>query len=594
LNIQHAEDLLESLTNVFKAPQNQGEIVVDKRYQRNVNLEMKFTVASTTGERVVIVTLSSSDIDSISVVLPLKPVFQSFMRRLKNFVNSFDMICYKLLIKTLDFELKEDINRIPNLIKSIPNSIIKLDKVGDGNLPVSSFREFDNGGLDSLEYEYTKEKEEVEPQNIEQTAEEIEDLDKFLGENMSSVDIPELHMIDEEKPKKIIIESNFVTKFLDSSISVLDDKLNLYAVSQNAVEALRSDLRQFLDIDILRTKDVDDKKSLLYVSEFFIKYHMTNWIQNNVEPPMSLPILYYEPSEIDEASISLAKDVLTVICFTKLVRDKLRNVTSNPYDNKSMIYLLLRVLFDPICFPYIKNLKVEDLVESTKNRFQYFQELGFFQPYEHLLERSGFEKIQTGDVKIVVEKISSTASNIVTISKLHSSLCEKGIVKLPQKNDLSEEQIVREFIPLEVKLVFSKDKDLKELTEKQVSDKVLSYFDNKKKKKLVGKTITPLQRMIEKFKQDIPEKYRDEVIEFVKNLGFEKVDMKELPWPLEEFDDRIVKAFYVWDPKSDEKMKTNFSYFASLVENEVMSKFDIILTNNVSNTNSNGWDNVFD
>ena len=67
-------------------------------------------------------------------------------------------------------------------------------------------------------------------------------------------------------------------------------------------------------------------------------------------------------------------------------------------------------------------------------------------------------------------------------------------------------------------------------------------------------------------------------------------NLKDSPWSLDEFDERIVKALYLWQPSLDEKMKANFEYFASLVEDEPMSKENILAT--VQSHESNEWDAV--
>ena len=127
-----------------------------------------------------------------------------------------------------------------------------------------------------------------------------------------------------------------------------------------------------------------------------------------------------------------------------------------------------------------------------------------------------------------------------------------------------------------------------------ISDEIIKFFAGgsgvKKTKKL--EKITPLRRWVDKFKQDIPESYRDDVINFVKQMEYNTFDFNKCEWPLEEFDDRIIKAFYVWDPSSDEKMKSNFEYFASLVEDESMTKENILISNKIEKTD--GWNTLSD
>jgi len=178
---------------------------------------------------------------------------------------------------------------------------------------------------------------------------------------------------------------------------------------------------------------------------------------------------------------------------------------------------------------------------------------------------------------------------------LHKQLHEQASVKLPPESSLSIEQIIEEFVPLEVSVKVSTDKiDDKSLSNLKehlnVSDEVFQLFRQKQTKK--RERIFPLLRFINNFKQDIPAKYVGDVVEHVKSLEESKFNFKESPWPLQEFDEDIVKALYVWDPESDEKMKTNYSYFASLVKNEPMSKEDILLATQQDSDTSDDWSNL--
>jgi len=185
------------------------------------------------------------------------------------------------------------------------------------------------------------------------------------------------------------------------------------------------------------------------------------------------------------------------------------------------------------------------------------------------------------------------------IDKLHQESYEKGQVKLPSKHPFNLEQITNEFIPLEVneKMGFDfKDKEALTNLKSQINpaDEVLSFFIKKRKinKTINVEKITPLQRYVDKYKQDIPDQYRDEVVTHVKSMQYDIFDFDKCPWPLDEFDDRIVKAFYVWDTEVDTSMKSNFTHFASMVEEEQMTKESILISSKIEK--SDGWSSVAD
>lgn len=565
LNIQNAEDLLESFDQALKQS-NGNEIIIEKKYQKTAKIYFRFAIENVNQTRVVVVEIISNESDATKIIIPLKPTFQSFLRRLRYYVQNYDQICLSLLGQSINYESSQIIQQLPSLIKGISSQIIS-------QIPEQELEQ-DSGAP------------EIKPEEVKETTASIEDLDKFLGDDMENINIPEIDKNKAEEGTPIVeIQSDIVEKILSDDLTNLESKLTSFGVSKQPVLDLIEDLETSLGFSLIPGINEDDKKSLVYLSTLSQNYYSKSYTINDTAIPSSTPILKYK-SSADDKNVELAKDLLTIIGYFRTVRRRMESKIQNAYDNKSMVYLFLRCFMDPICFSFIDHLSKNELVSSIKNRYMYFNKNGFFDRYIQLLKDNNCPEISVRDITDFAEEVSDKiVGKTLNIDELHQKSYENEEVKLPSKNTFSLEQIINEFIPLEInyKMGFNfKDKELvKKFKENnKISDEILNFFIKKQK---VEKTtqiekITPLQRWVDKYKQDIPDGYRDSFIKHIKELKYEKFNFEKNTYPLDEFDDRIVKALYVWDPESDSNIKTNFNHFATLVEDEQMTKESILVT----------------
>lgn len=573
LNIQHAEDLLESFTSALKQL-NGDDTIVEKHYQKNTKIFFKFAMTTTTNERVVVIEMVTSETDAVKIIVPLKPTFQSFLRRLRFYVEHYDEMCFGLLTETFKSEANNIITQLPSLIKGISSQI--LSEVPEQETIT-----------DTPPW--------VDEEAVKETAGNILDLDKYMGPDMENIKIPEIDGgKTEEKVKIVEIESDFVDKVLKGDLHNLENKLTGFAVSSNPIHDLAADLEQELGFKLLNGINEDDEKSIIYVSSIFQNFYSKSYTINGEAIPGATPTLKFK-GKADPQNIEFAKDLVVIIGYMRIVRRRLESKISNAYDNKSMVYLLLRCMMDPFCFSYLDSLTRNDMLSSIQNRYEYFNSIGVFDSYKQILVDNRCTEIDSRDISLFAEEVvDKIIGKTPTIDILHEQLFSSGNLRLPSKNTFNLEQITNEFVPVEVNEKLGADYKEGNVAEKAkeqlgISDEVMQFFIGKQKVKKTTKAekITPLKRWIEKFKQDIPESYREDVIKFVKSMNYDIFDFGKSPWPLEEFDERIIKALYVWDPNSDEKMKSNFEHFASLVENEAMTKESILISNKIEN--SEGW-----
>ena len=563
LNIQNAEDLLESINTSIKQV-NGTDIVIEKIYNKKVKLYFRFAVVTSTNDRVVIIELISNESDTTKVIIPLKPIFQSFMRRLKSFVDNYDNICYKLMMETLNGESRQIIERIPTLIKGISLQITPQET------------NYENNEIDSNDYDEDL---------IKETEFNISDLDSFIGDNMENIKIDEIEDKKIESIEKPIeIDSPFITKILKNDLTNLENKLILYSRSENSIEDMLIDLEPKLDFKLLNGITDDQMKAAVYISTLYKQFYTESYLSNQSAIPEHVPSLKFI-GDNNSQNVEFAKDIFMFTCYYRAIKRKLELKESDIFINKSMIYFLIRNMMDIISISYLENITSDEILSSIKNRYNYFDKLGIFDKYKIILSDYNCKDINLTEIYSLAEdylksrKMSDNKKN--PIEQLYNTLD----LTLPMNNKYNIEQILKEVIPLEVSRYFGNDLNnieiINKLKEKyNISDEIIELFSKKPKQKSKNAVIkiTPLERWIKQFKQDIPEAYRDEVLDYVKNMEYKTFDFQTSPWPLDEFDDRIVKALYTWDVKVNPKVKADFEEFASLIENEIMTKEAILLT----------------
>jgi hypothetical protein len=574
INISNAEDLLESFEKALKQL-NGDNSVVEKKYQKDTKIYFKFALETSSQERVVIIELTSNESDTTKIIIPLKPTFQSMLRRLRKFVENYDTLCINLLNQSINNEQVQIIQQLPSLIKGISSQISIPDSILDSRAAEPAY--------------------DHEPK----TESTIEDLDKFLGDDMSNIKIPEIEEDKVEKKETLVeYESPFIEKMLENDLTKLENKLNSFGTSRTAVLDLAEDIKTNINIDPLRGIDEEDKKSLAYLSTLFHNLYSKAYTINDTPIPISIPILKCKVADREE-NVEFAKDILMIIGYFRTLRRRMESKFENAYENKSMVYLFLRCFMDSYAFSYLDKLDENDITSSVVGRYKYFDSLGLFDKYKTLLNDNNCSSIDEGDIKTFIQELNEKViSGTKPIGDLHEALYLNGNVSLPSKNQFSLEQITNEAVLVEVDQKLGYDiknsEIIGKLKEKGVSDEILNFFKGNKKVKKTSKAekITPLQRYLTQFKQDIPESNREDVLKYVKELGNKAFDFSNCPWSLDElkeFDENVIKALYVWNPDIDKKMAVDYDYFAVLVDEENMTKDSILIVNENTEQQSGGF-----
>jgi len=588
LYIQNVEDLYQAIVSAVKTLDWNKGVTIERRYQSRVSLSFTFSFSDVLNNQVVKTSIISNESNIMSVVLPLKPAFQTFVRRLKYFVEGYDNLAYQLLIQSTFAEERQIIRNLPLLVKSSIAQLSNVQPHVSNSVPA----------IDTVADQSSNQNNEDNVDSINLTNEEFE---RFIEDNINTIQIPEIDKISDgsvQPEKNVQISSNFVSKVLEGNLNNLEIKLNSLSASTNVVVLLAKELNEKCGVNLL--KDISEKelKSLVYLSKLFKDVYLMNYTTNGVEIANSLPVLRFKTSlEMSESLSDIWKSILICTGYIRVYRNRLKDILTDAYENGSVFYLHLRCFMDAFCFSFLSKdlITLDELKSTIQERFRFFESAGIFDHYKNILDVNGVSQIDVNSILDFVTKTYNSLDRVPYVNDLHKQLYEHASVKLTPDNSLTIEQIIEKFVPFEVSVKLSKneinDEYLSKLKEHlNVSDEVFQLFTKKQVKK--RERIFPLLRFINDFKQDIPSQYVDEVLKHIKSLENSKFNFKESPWPLQEFDEDIVRALYVWDPEADHKMKTNYSYFASLVKDEVMSKEDILLATQQENNTNDDWNSI--
>ena len=135
---------------------------------------------------------------------------------------------------------------------------------------------------------------------------------------------------------------------------------------------------------------------------------------------------------------------------------------------------------------------------------------------------------------------------------------------------------------------------------KDISPEILSYFTKNKQPQVIKNNkekTSNIVRFVTHFRNEIPEKYRDDFLEWIKTKDSENFIFDDCKFPLAEFGGNIIKGLYLWKPKEDTKLINSYKYFFTQFEECMLEKNHILsLDTNVEDkkVDEDGWSNAFD
>ncbi len=569
LDYVNSNDLLKAFEEALSKLNGDN---IDIQRVNSKGFTLHFTVIPQ--DEIVAIQIISNETDFTKIVIPLRGVFEAFARSLRYYVENYFKICSDLFLKTIDSNLYITAEQLPGLIKGISSQIVGNYNPG-------------NEGSDRKE--------------VEKTAQTIDDLDNFLGQDMENIKVPEIEngKIDEKAVTEI--NSKFVEKVIENDLYNLEMMLNNAALSNQSFITISNEIKTRLDIKrdqftMIPGIPADEMKSLAYMTRLFYLLTLHNNMDKNIPIPSGIPVFKYMKDAAPDV-VDVALDLFLFGGYIRILRRRLEDKIENSIQNKSMLYLQYRCFLDPLIFSFIEHVPSETLESIIVSRYKYYDEkLKVFSRYTTLLSDSGCSNIKATDIASYVREVQEKViGNTPYISDLHASF---DVAKIPAKNQFSLEQIVNEVIPLELAEKQGKDIKTQEVLDKinekyKISDEVLAYFLKKapKAEKVKTQKETNLERFVRSYRDDIPDTCRDNFQAFIKNLGNKNFDFLECSFALEEFGENIIKGLYNWKPKDNIKISQNYKAFFEIFEEEIMTKESIL--SSVKNTNGAGdWDFV--
>lgn len=545
MTAENALDLAQSLNQAIKAFKGDRiEIVKKFRADRQFIIDM----FNHEGKDLVKMTILSNSTDFTVVIVPLFPTFILFGRFVKDFTNNYFNLCQMIYSNTFNSYHKETIMQIPSIIKGI-------------------------GTVAPMPIE--QEEVVIEKEDLQKTEASIEDLDKFLGEDMGNIKVPEIdnHKIEEkeEKLNYTEVDSPFVTNILKNDLYTFENMISGMAVSRSPILDFHNRLK---DVETGFSEKFEplvgindqDMKSFAYISRFTFLMFQKNYIKNTVPIPQGFSPLRYKAENYTQENIELAYDLLLFNGFIRILRTRMESKIPNAVENKSIFHMAYRCFIDPFTFSFIEKIERDQLVSIILNRFRCYKDRGVFEKYRGTCMSFGVDEIGESDIRSFIEQLSDmilTNDGVPIVENLHEKGYQGGTLRLPSQNDFILEQIINEVVPLEVEVNLNNNEVTDALIQKikskeDISDEVINFFkkNTKKKKKRDEDGKSNLVKFLDNeiFREQVPEKYRDSFYKYIEELGNKNFDFKTTEFPYEQLGDDIIKLLYIWKPEDDDKL----------------------------------------
>jgi len=573
LNIQQATDLIQAFQTVHNQKTIQEAEVV-RRISKNIELTFYFKLDQNETPIVEII-LRSSSTDFTKIIIPFE-FYIVFRKRLEIFVKQYDQLCYQLLMKNINSDYGEIIRQLPGLIRGISSQIIPVQN------PESRAAD-------------------LEPVEEAPVTSTIDELDDFLGPELNNVRVPELESKQIKGEENIFseVKSDFIEKILQNNLFNLENMLVNIDGSVSPITELNSSFVSIIGKDISYIPDLKDNelKSSLYISKLLCSLITKAYVKFQSPIPTSTPILKYRVKEVKEENLELAYDLLLIFAYTRNLRNRMTDKSSDFITNKSNFYLQMRCYLDIFCFSFLEKSDKNQLRSIIGNRYKYFDSIGFFDNYKELLKKYNCSDIGIIDIDTFVdEACEKVIGKSMYITEQHDSLVESNSFRIPSKNNFTLEQIINEVIPLEVDEKMGIVIEAKNYP--KTSTEVVNWFSTKTKPKVIKtkkEKTSNIIRFITHYRNEIPEKYRDSFIEWIEQVKDKNFNFKDCKFPLAEFGENLIKGLYLWKPEDDDKLLINYKYFWGQYEDCMLDKdYILVLDEKVEDEKSDEWSNAFD
>ncbi len=561
------QQLLNNITEIYNNPSNNNTTIY-KTYINNKNIQITFK-KSMSQEWCTIISIINTKTDYGRIIIPYT-IFLNIYDLLKSYKECYIKLCFDFSSRFLLSNILNENKQILNSIKILSTNVINIS---DNNMTTID-----------------------EDKQITTTIndEQQQDFDNFIDLNIN--DIP-IQGINEDK-NDLIIDNLFIEKVFNNSMQNVEDFFNTLWTCQNPIRDLmekiynqyqfKEDSVNLLDTFLPEISN-DDYKSIIYITRYYFSLYLRLYMKNQNDIPVGTPIFKYNIKNkniISRENLDLSYDLLILMSYIKLFRDKYKEKENDLTKNKSMLYFSMRCFMDVFIFSFLHGKEENSILNCISERYKYYDNKGLFNSYNNMLLSFNLKKIELSDIKSFLQNsLFKFLNKPLFINVLHNDYYNSQKVKLQYKNDLNLEQIINDVINIEVDLKTTDSINIDDIKDDKVKEVFLSSSKQQKESNIL--------RFIKKYINDIPVRYQKDFILYVdKNINDKKFNFNQNEFPLNEFNDIIIKSLYIWDPENDEKQLFNYAYFVEKVNSTKMTK-DLILassTNNkYNNTNGNNW-----
>jgi intergrase/recombinase len=540
LNISSVKDVTSALIEFSKSDE-----ATKPEIRRRINSTIELHILR--NPEFVTLQLYSNETDYAQVRMDfdkeLATIFYIFKEHIQKYYNT----CLSLLVRSTRSNHDIVMEQLPTLFKGLPSQILSRNNLDSGASEPDSV-------------------------SVKETEVTIADLDKFMGDKLENIKVAEL---DSTKEKPIQeIDSKFVKHFLKNDLRNLETILNntsgIEEIGLKMMNEMRLNIEGFFMLPGITDEEL---KSLVYISQILVNTIERSYVDFDTSVPSSTPILKYKVKDFHEENLELAYDLLLFSGYIRNIRRRLEDKIIDARENKSLLHLKFRCYLDPYYFSFLEKADRTKLTSIIVNRFKYYDTLGVFNEYKNTLQMHNCPDITEHDLATFVDEVcEKVIGNSLFILEQHDKLMTQNNFRVGSNSNFTKEQIINEIVPLEVAEKLGNDTS----TIEGISDEVKNFF--KSKRQNVQKTKNDpidkkshLIRVIGTLNKDIPEKYREEFLEWINE--FEKKNFVfDDKYPYSEFGDDIIKALYVWKPEDDSRIASSLKYYQTKIKEELMEK----------------------
>lgn len=434
LKFQDINNILFSIENIFKK-YTMDEIykqeVEIKRIYNKKNFLLKFKTSKNTNRLAIILIIANSEMDFGNIIIPFE-LLDSIIDLLKGFKNNYYKLSFEYSNRITLNSILNELKEIKEFNKSLPSSIVDLTSNSNERI-INGSSDFSDDILDD-------------------NYDEQLDFDKYINDNIDNVEIPELNKLDKkinEEYKSILFND-----ILKNDINNLESLIFSLTTNYNPIEKFKEILSPYIN-STLPSIEENILKSACYYSKRYFTFNIQNYIRNKIKIPNIIPIIKYNSTQYSNENINLSYDLLLLSIYIKLSRDKLETRINDASINKSLLYLAFRNYTDIFTFSFIEDNNPTIITNCIINRFNQLSSSDFFKSFEILMEQYNLPKINSNDIKnTTIQILNKVIGNNKTlfIDELHRKDYSENKIDLSLDNNLNYDQILNEFIKLEIEL----------------------------------------------------------------------------------------------------------------------------------------------